>query len=107
MDKIKREETINQIKKLTEPIFKKYKVDRAYIFGSYARGDFNENSDIDIIIEAKNIRSLLVIGAMLETLKQVLKKEVDLIEEECFNEMDDFEEEFYNNIKRERVVIYG
>lgn len=44
---------------------------------------------------------------MLETLKQVLKKEVDLIEEECFNEMDDFEEEFYNNIKRERVVIYG
>lgn len=50
MDKIKREETINQIKKLTEPIFKKYKVDRAYIFGSYARGDFNENSDIDIII---------------------------------------------------------
>jgi len=40
MDKIKIEETINQIKKLTEPIFKKYKVDRAYIFGSYARGDF-------------------------------------------------------------------
>lgn len=107
MDKIKREETINQIKKLTEPIFRKYKVDRAYIFGSYARGDFDENSDIDIIIEAKNIRSLLVIGAMLETLKQVLKKEVDLIEEECFNKMDDFEEEFYNNIKRERVVIYG
>ena len=76
----KNNDTINKIKKLTKPIFEQYDVEKAYIFGSYARGDYNENSDIDIIIVAKNIRSLLVIGAILEALKQALNKEVDLIE---------------------------
>lgn len=109
MEEIKKQEAITQIKKLTEPIFRKYGVEKAYLFGSYARGDYNENSDIDIIIVAKNIRSLLIIGAILEALKQVLRKEVDLIEEECFeeNEMDELEQEFYENIKKERVMIYG
>ncbi len=105
----KNNDTINKIKKLTKPIFEQYDVEKAYIFGSYARGDYNENSDIDIIIVAKNIRSLLVIGAILEALKQALNKEVDLIEEECFkeDEMDEIDQEFYNTIKKERVMIYG
>lgn len=109
MENTKKQEAITQIKKLTEPIFKEYGVDKAYIFGSYARGDYDENSDIDIMIVAKNIKSLLVIGAILEKLKKVLNKEVDLIEEECFenNEIDEVEEEFYNSIKKERVIIYG
>lgn len=99
---------INEIKKLTEPIFKSYDVGEAYIFGSYARGDFTENSDIDIIIVSKKIKSLLTIGAILEELKQALKKEVDLIEEECFEgEIDEEEQKFYDTIKRERVKIYG
>ncbi len=106
---IEKQEVINQIKELTKPIFKKYGVEKAYVFGSYARGDYNENSDIDIIIVAKNIRSLLIIGAILEALKQALQKEVDLIEEECFEEenMEEWEQEFYDNIKKERVEIYG
>ncbi len=105
----KNNETIIQIKKLTKPIFEKYGVEKAYVFGSYARGDYNENSDIDIIIVAKNIKSLLIIGAILEALKQVLKKDVDLIEEECFKEeeMDEIDKEFYDTIKKERVMIYG
>lgn len=109
MDNIKRQEAITEIKKLTEPIFKEYGVEKAYIFGSYARGDYNENSDIDIIISSKSIRSLLIIGAILEALKLVLKKEVDLIEEECFeeDEIDEIDQEFYDKIKRERVMIYG
>lgn len=109
MKNLERKEAIIEIKKLTEPIFKEYGVEKAYIFGSYARGDYNENSDIDIIISSKNIRSLLIIGAILEALKLVLQKEVDLIEEECFEdeEMDEIDQEFYNKIKKERVMIYG
>ena len=108
MENIKNEEAITEIKKLTEPIFKEYGVEKAYVFGSYARGDYNENSDIDIIISSKNIRSLLIIGAILEALKLVLQKEVDLIEEECFEdeEMDEIDQEFYNKIKKERILIY-
>ena len=105
----KNDEAIIQIQKLTKPVFEEYGVEKAYVFRSYARGEYNENSDIDIIIVAKNIRSLLIIGAILEALKRVLQKEVDLIEEECFDddEMDDVDKEFYNTIKKERVKIYG
>lgn len=101
--------TIEKIKELTKPIFEQYGIDKAYLFGSYARGDCNNKSDIDIIIRAKNIRSLLIIGAMLEELKVVLKKDVDLIEEECFENdiVDDLDKIFYRNIEKERVVIYG
>lgn len=109
MENLKNKEAIDEIKKITEPIFKKYGVEKAYVFGSYARGDYNENSDVDIIIVAKNIRSLLIIGAILEALKQALKREVDLIEEECFDEdiIDELDKEFYEKIKKERVSIYG
>ena len=108
MKNLERKEAITEIKKLTEPVFKEYGVEKAYIFGSYARGDYNENSDIDIIISSKNIRSLLIIGAILEALKLALKKEVDLIEEECFeDDMDELDQEFYEKIKKERVMIYG
>ena len=41
MEEIKKQEAITQIKKLTEPIFRKYGVEKAYLFGSYARGDYN------------------------------------------------------------------
>lgn len=99
---------IDEIKKKTERIFKAYDVSEAYIFGSYARGDFTEDSDIDIIIVSKKIKSLLTIGAILEELKEALEKDVDLIEEECFEgEMDEDEQKFYDAIKKERVKIYG
>ncbi len=109
MENLEKQQAITKIKELTSPIFKEYGVEKAYVFGSYARGDYNENSDIDIIIVAKNIKSLLIIGAILEALKQALNKEVDLIEEECFEEssIDEIDKEFYDTIKKERVVIYG
>lgn len=109
MKNIDKQKEISKIKELVAPIFKKYGVEKAYVFGSYARGDYDDNSDVDIIIVSKNIKSLLIIGAILEALKQVLNKDVDLIEEECFDDgnMEDFEQEFYDNIKKERVMIYG
>lgn len=101
--------TIEEIKRITRPIFEEYGIEKAYIFGSYARGDRDINSDIDIMIVAKKIKSLLVIGELLETLKEKLKKQVDLIEEECFEqeELDDIDNDFYEKIKGERVIIYG
>lgn len=43
--------TIEEIKILTKAIFEKYKIKKAYLFGSYARGEAKSNSDIYIIIE--------------------------------------------------------
>lgn len=73
---------IKVIKNKIEYILKRNGVKRAAIFGSYARGQENKNSDIDILIEYENDdeKSFFdVIGLKLE-LEKELKRKVDLVE---------------------------
>ena len=43
--------SINDIKTKITPICKNYDVAQAYLFGSYARGEATEDSDVDIRID--------------------------------------------------------
>jgi len=72
---------IEKIKQKIKDILKKNKVKRAGIFGSYARGEQKENSDIDILVEIddKNM-SLLGFIDMKLALQDGLGKKVDLVE---------------------------
>ena len=64
-------------------ILKKNGVTKAAVFGSYARGEEKKRSDIDILVEMSNEKSLLgFIGVQLE-LEEALGKKVDLVEYEC------------------------
>lgn len=42
--------TIKDIKSLVRPIAEKYKVKEIYLFGSYARGEADESSDLDFLV---------------------------------------------------------
>ena len=42
--------TFEEIKNIVRPILKKYRAEKAILFGSYARKEANENSDIDIMV---------------------------------------------------------
>lgn len=59
-------------------VLKKNDVKKAGIFGSYARGDFKKNSDIDILIESPRGIGFGFAGIQLE-LEDKLKKKIDLI----------------------------
>lgn len=59
-------------------ILKKYKIKKAGIFGSYARGEQKKKSDIDIIIEPPKGIGLGFVGIALE-LEDKLKRKVDLL----------------------------
>ena len=48
--------TIDEIKNIVTPIAEKYQIAQVYLFGSFARGDFDEQSDIDIRIDRKSVR---------------------------------------------------
>lgn len=75
-------EEIEKIKKKIIPVLKEYKVTKAGIFGSYARGEHKKNSDIDILIEINDDAGLLeIIGLKLE-LEKLIKRKVDLVEYE-------------------------
>ncbi len=43
--------TINEIAKKIHSVAEAYNIDKIYIFGSYARGEATENSDIDLYVE--------------------------------------------------------
>ena len=46
--------TIEKIREIIIPICKKYGVEKAFLFGSYARGEARENSDVDIRVIRTN-----------------------------------------------------
>lgn len=54
---------VNEISSIVTPILEAFGVKRAWIFGSYARGDAIENSDIDLRIEGGRIRGMLDFGS--------------------------------------------
>ncbi len=53
---------------------------RAYVFGSYARGDADDQSDIDLMVELDYSKSIgLKFFAMQNQLEELLDSKVDLI----------------------------
>jgi len=64
----------------TIPVLKKYGVAKAAVFGSYARGEAKNNSDIDLLVEIKKNLSLLDFSALKQELQELLNRRVDLIE---------------------------
>lgn len=55
-------------------------VNRAYLFGSYARGEAKKGSDVDILVELDYTQQIgLVFVQMKLDLEELLHKEVDLV----------------------------
>ena len=71
--------TIDQIKEKAIPILKAAGIKRSSLFGSYVRGDQNEKSDIDILVEYPERTSLFDIGELKQNLEDVLGRPVDLV----------------------------
>ena len=47
--------TIDQIKDKIYPVAEKYDLSKVYLFGSYARGEADEKSDVDIALELEEM----------------------------------------------------
>ena len=59
--------------------FKTQPVLKAWIFGSYARGEQTEESDIDILIQPDKSVGLFALSGMHLDLQELLNHEVDLV----------------------------
>ena len=51
------------------------------IFGSFSRGDADEKSDVDILVDLKQGRSLMDMGGLLMDLQTLLGRTVDVVTE--------------------------
>lgn len=93
--------TLKDIVSLVKPIAKKYKVKEIYLFGSYARGEADGDSDLDFLVFGGENFKLTMIFALAEELREVLKKDVDVFE---INEINT-DSDFYNIIMKERLLV--
>ena len=97
-----REEKIKEIAKKTSPIFAKYGIKYAGLFGSYARGEDRPDSDIDILVTlGDQTFTLLDLARFKDEIRSNLKKEVDIVSDRAVIPY------FKDYIYRDLTPIYG
>jgi len=78
-----RQDIINYLSENKQLFSEKYFVDKTGLIGSYARNDYDHNSDIDIVIyflpEANNNRIFRLYIDLQEKISSQLNKQVDII----------------------------
>ena len=90
---------------MTEQIaeyFKTQPVLKAWLFGSFARGEQTADSDVDILVEYdKNARiSLLTISHMMGELEKSTGRRIDLVEDGCLLPF------AVESANRDKILIY-
>ena len=93
--------TLEDIAKVVKPLTEKYHVKAIYLFGSYARGEADENSDLDFLVYIDEGFKLTNVLALGEELREALQKRVDIFEIHEINKDSDF----YRNVMREKVLV--
>lgn len=71
--------TIDQIRAITAPIAASYGVKSLSLFGSYARGEATDASDIDLLLDRDGMRGPWAIGGLYADLADALGKELDMV----------------------------
>jgi uncharacterized protein len=92
---------VQEIINIAAPILKKNKVKKAALFGSMARQEFNDKSDIDILVELDDSCSLLDFIGIKIDLEDAFHRKVDLVEYKCVRE------ELKKYIFSDPISIYG
>ncbi len=92
---------LSDIERIVKPLANKYHISEVYIFGSYARNEATDSSDIDfLVLGGINFKPTSVF-AFAEELRMRIDKEIDVFE---INEINK-DSSFYENIMKERVKV--
>jgi uncharacterized protein len=75
-------------------------VARLEVFGSTARGEANEDSDVDLLVEFSTRKSLLALVSLERNMSAALGRKVDLLTAAAINPY------LREQINRDRRVIY-
>ena len=82
--------------------FSTYPVEKAWLFGSYARGEETKKSDVDIMVRFDKTATITLLdyaGIMLD-LESLLNKKVDLVSE---SGLLDFAKE---SVEQDKLLVY-
>lgn len=103
--------TIEEIRERIRPVAESYHLKAVYLFGSYARGEAKECSDVDLLVDTSGtpLKSLMSLGALYCELEEAFQKPIDLITVSSIEQPIRMpsEVDFRENIRRERVSLYA
>lgn len=71
--------TLEEIKAIITPIAQRYNMKEVYLFGSYARGEATEKSDIDLVMDFSDTITLFTYAEIIEELEKLFGKKVDIV----------------------------
>ncbi len=91
--------TIDNIKKKVTPIVIKYGVNTFSLFGSYARGEANEDSDLDFVMDKGDLKGLQYVS-LVQNLENEFNCHVDVISKGSSNK------KFLDAVSDEEVILY-
>lgn len=105
-------ERVIDILKEQIPLSMKAHVKKIYIYGSCARGDFTEDSDIDVAIltDCDRIEAKKYDESLMNIVTDVAIKQIQLLSMCAFRKMNFTEKimvAYFRNIESEGRVIYG
>lgn len=92
--------TIEALKCVLAPIAKRHGVKKLWLFGSVARGEAREDSDVDLLADVPKGWGLFALGSFYAAVEDALGCPVDLvttgIEDQAFLE----------SIRKDEVILY-
>ena len=99
---------INEIRDIVAPIAKRHRVSKMYLFGSYARGEAEPDSDIDIRIDSEHLTDLFLLGSLYSDLETALEKPLDIVTTEALrqNIHDPMTRRLIKNMRKDEKLLY-
>jgi predicted nucleotidyltransferase len=99
--------TLEEIAERIRPVAEKYKLPKVWIFGSYARGEATDESDVDILVDVEgSIAQGWKYGGLFGDFQRILHKDVDMI---CVDDLiteDETNFDFIKNVRNNLRSVY-
>ena len=93
--------TLDKIKDICAEVFEYRNIEYCYLFGSYAKGQATDTSDVDLLV-ATSITGLQFFD-LVESLREALHKKVDVLSLAQLND----NPQLINEILKDGIRIYG
>ena len=93
--------TLEQIRSIAAPIASRYGITSVSLFGSYARGEATDKSDVDLLIDRGDVICGFKLGGLYADLQESLGKEMDLVTQQAASPA------FMSRIRDDLVPLYS
>lgn len=103
--------TLEEIARRVRPVAEKYHLRAVYVFGSYARGEAVEDSDVDLLVDTSGsgLNDLFALGGLYNDLEEALEKAIDMVTLRGLEQPPQHRSDirFKETVRKERREIYA